>query len=96
MEKGLRGGISMVSIRINKTDSPQFPQYYSSKPSNWVVNIDANNLYSWAMRLLLPVGGFQWSSLELKIDEVLTTPDDVEYGYIVGADIENTGGDGCT
>ena len=43
--------------------------------------LDANNLYGWAMKQLLSVGGFQWVNPEL--DEVLTTPDDAPEGYVL-------------
>ena len=32
---------------------------------------------------MLPVGGFQWGSPKLIIDEMLATPDNAEYGYVV-------------
>jgi len=57
--------------------SPQCPEYDSTKPNNWIIYLDANNLYGWAMKQLLPVGGFQWVNPEL--DEVLATPDDAPH-----------------
>ena len=86
MEKGLRGGVCMVSTRFAKANNPQCPDYDSTKPNSWVMYLDSNNLYGWAMMQLLPVGGFQWVNAEL--DEVLTTPDDATKGYIVEVDLE--------
>ena len=82
MEKGLRGGV----CRFAKANYPQCPDYDSTKPNSWVMYLDSNNLYGWAMMQLLPVGGFQWVNAEL--DEVLTTPDDAAEGYIVEVDLE--------
>ena len=86
MEKGLRGGVCMVSTRFAKANNPQCPDYDSTKPNSWVMYLDSNNLYGWAMMQLLPVGGFQWVNAEL--DEVLTMPDDVAEGYIIEVDLE--------
>ena len=52
----------------------------------WIQYLDANNLYGWAMKQSLPVGGFKW--VDPTIDKVLTTEDDVDEGFIVEADIE--------
>ena len=60
MEKGLRGGVCMVSKRLAKVNNPQCLDYDSTKPNSWIMYLDANNLYYWAMKQLLPVGGFQW------------------------------------
>ena len=58
MEKALCGGISMESKRFFKVNKPQCPQYDGSNHNNWIINLDTNNLYGWAMNQLLTVGGF--------------------------------------
>jgi len=79
MEKGLRGGVCMVSKRFAKASNPDI--YKSTKPNRWIMYLDANNVYGCAMKQLLPVRGFQWVNPEL--DEVLTTPDDAPEGYVL-------------
>ena len=59
IEKGLHGGISMVSKRYAKTNNPQCPDYDSSKPTTYIIYFDTNNLYGLAMNKLLSVGEFQ-------------------------------------
>ena len=86
IEKGLRGGISMVSRRHAKADNEQCPGYDPEKSKLWIQYLDANNLYGWAMKQILPVGGFKW--VDPTIDEVLSTPDDANEGFIVEADIK--------
>ena len=86
MEKGLRGGVCMVSKRFAKANNPQCPQYDNTKPNSWIMYQDANNLYGWAMKQLLPMGEFQWANPEL--DEVLTTPDDAPEGYVLEVDLD--------
>jgi len=86
MEKGLRGGVCMVSKRFAKANNPQCPDYDSSKQNSWIIYLDANNLYGWAMIQPLPVGGFQWVNPQL--DEVLATPDDAPEGYVLEVDLD--------
>ena len=45
MERGLRGGISMVSKRHAKANNPLVEGYDPEKPSSHVLYLDANNLY---------------------------------------------------
>jgi len=86
MEKGLRGGVCMASKRFaKKANNPQCPGYDSTKPNSWIMYLDANNLHDWAMKQLLPLGGFQWVYPEL--DEVLTAPDDTPEGYLMEVDL---------
>jgi hypothetical protein len=48
VERGLRGGVSMISHR-----------YAEASPSRSLIYLDANSLYSWAMCQPLPVSDFQ-------------------------------------
>jgi len=45
VERGMRGGISMVSKRYAKADNPLVPEYDPSKPKKFIMYLDANNLY---------------------------------------------------
>ena len=76
----------MVSKKFAKANNHTV--YDRSKPNNWIIYLNANNLYSWTMNKLLPVWGFQCASPELTIDEVLAISDDAEYEYIVEVDIK--------
>ncbi|CAG2230513.1 unnamed protein product [Mytilus edulis] len=49
IEKGLRGGISMISHRHAKANNKHVPSYDQNQPINHVMYLDANNLYGWAM-----------------------------------------------
>ena len=50
VERGMRGGISMVSKRYAKANNPLVSDYDPSKPNKYIMYLDANNLYGWAMR----------------------------------------------
>ena len=60
-EKGIRGGISMISNRFGKANNKFMGEKYDqSQPSKYLAYLDANNLYGWAMMKPLPVGDFKW------------------------------------
>ena len=60
-EKGIRGGISMISNRHGRANNKYMKEKFdSSQPSKFVPYLDANNLYGWAMMKPLPVGDFHW------------------------------------
>ena len=61
VEKGLRGGISMVSHR-HAIANRYMENYNNEEPTSFIQYLDANNLYGWAMSQYLPTGGFQWVS----------------------------------
>lgn len=61
VEKGLRGGMSFIGHRYSKANHKYLEDYDSSKESNYIMYLDANNLYGWAMSQKLPYGGFEWS-----------------------------------
>ena len=87
MEKGLRGGISMVSKRFAKANNPKVAGYDKSKPNTWIQYYDACNLYGWAMSQPLPVSGFQWATPDQAV-EALTLPAESDEGYILEVDLE--------
>ena len=60
IEKGMRGGISMVSKRHAKANNPDTADYDPEKDNNYIMYYDANNLYGWAMSQPLPYSGFKW------------------------------------
>jgi len=44
MEKRIRGGISQCMKKYVKTNYKYFQEHDSSKPSNYLIYLDANNL----------------------------------------------------
>ena len=60
IEKGMRGGISMVSKRHAKANNKYVKDYNPEKEDNHIMYLDANNLYGHSMSQPLPYGGFKW------------------------------------
>ena len=92
IEKGMRGGISMVSKRYAKANNPLIEGYKSSKPNTHILYLDANNLYGWAMSQPLPTGGFQWvDDCDRLTETIIEHPTDSREGYILEVDLEYPG-----
>jgi hypothetical protein len=54
VEEGLRGGISVTSNRFSRTNNPYVPDYDPDQETSYVMYLDANNLYGWAMSQHFP------------------------------------------
>ena len=62
-EKGIRGGISMISNRYGEANNKYMGKRYNkNKLSKYLMYLDANNLYGCAMSEKLPTHGFKWLS----------------------------------
>ena len=85
VEKGLRGGISMVSERYAKANNPYVEGHDPTKQTSYISYFDANNLYGWAMVQYLPTGKFKWSNAT--ISDILSHKADDKKGYICEVDM---------
>ncbi|KAK3731226.1 hypothetical protein QZH41_004694 [Actinostola sp. cb2023] len=91
VEEGLRGGISMITHRHAKANNPYVQDYNPDQENNYLMYLDANNLYGWAMSQSLPVNNFGWLSpgeVEELQENLMTLPDDGTEGYILEVDLE--------
>ena len=60
IENGIRGGISMITHRHSVANNKYMESYNPSKESKYIMYLDANNLYGYAMSQPLPTDGFRW------------------------------------
>ena len=58
--EGIRGGISSIMKRYAKANHKYLKDYDSQKLSQYIMYLDANNLYGWAMSKPLPYKNFKW------------------------------------
>ena len=89
IEKGLRGGISYIANRYSKANNKYMKEYYKNKPSKYIMYLDANNLYGWAMSQYLPTGGFKWMT-QKQIDNIdlAKYKEDSKNGLILEVDLK--------
>ena len=60
-EKGIRGGISIISNRYGEANNKYMGRgFKKSKLIKFLMYLDANNLYGCAMSMKLPTHGFKW------------------------------------
>jgi hypothetical protein len=85
IEKGIRGGVSMMTMRYAEANNPYIEESYDpAKPNVYLGYFDMNNLYGGAMIEPLPINDFQWLSDEEISDlDVLSVEKDAETGYIL-------------
>ena len=82
IEKVLRGGISYIAHRHAEANNKYMKNFDIDKLISFLMYLDANNLYGWAMSKPLPYGNFRW----VNADSVIAK----EYGigHIYEVDLE--------
>ena len=60
IEKGMHGGVSYIANRYGNANNKCMKEYNEKAPSKYIMHLDANNLYGWAMSQYLPTGNFKW------------------------------------
>ena len=66
-EKGIRRGICQAIHRYAKANNKNVNNYDKSIIQSYLMYLDANNSYGWAMFQKLPVNGFKWVKKVIKI-----------------------------
>ena len=89
IEKGMRGGMSYISNRYGNANNKYMKSYDEKAPSKYIMYLDANNLYGWAMSQYLPTGGFRWMN-EKQINKINLAKyeKDDNKGLILEVDLE--------
>ena len=91
-EKGIRGGMCEATYRYVKANNKYMNNYDKNKESSYLVYLDANNLYIYAMSKRLPIRNFKWldkDDISKFNDELIKKYDEnSDIGYIFEVDIE--------
>ena len=88
-ERGIRGGIGEAIAEYKKANNKYMKNYDNTKASSYLMYVDANNLYGYAMSKKLPAGDFQWVE-DISIfteDYIKNYNENSDTGYLLVADI---------
>ena len=67
VEKETRGGICQAIHRYAKANNKYMKNYNKNIESSYLMYLDGNNLYGWAMSQKLPVNGFKQVKIYLDL-----------------------------
>ena len=70
VEKGTKGGICQAIHRYAKANEKYMKNYDKDIISSYLMYLDPNNLYRWAISQKLPVNGFKWVKHLSKFNEI--------------------------
>ena len=89
IEKGMRHGISYICKRYSKPNNKYTKCYDISEKSKFIMFLDANSLYGWAMSQYLPYSEFQWlNKKEISRFCLNSISENSFAGYILEVDLE--------
>ena len=90
VENGTRGGICHAIHRYAEANNKYMKNYDKNIESSYLMYLDANNLYGWAMSQKLPVDGFKWIKKLSEFDErfIKNYDENNDKGYILEVDVE--------
>ena len=89
IEKGMRCGVSYIADRYGNANNKNMKEYDEKAPSKYIMYLDANNLYGWAMSQYLPTGNFKWmTDKEISKMDLGKYKADGKKGLILEVDLE--------
>ena len=89
IEKGMRGGVSYIANRYGNANNKYMKEYDEKAPSKYIMYLDANNLYGWAMSQYLPTGNVKWmTDKEISKTNLGKYELDSKEGLILEVDLE--------
>ena len=89
IEKGMRGGTSYIANRYGKANNKYMKNYDEKAPTKYIMYLDANNLYGWAMSQYLPTGNFKWlSQKRIRKTNLGKYTENSDKGLILEVDLE--------
>lgn len=88
LEKGIRGGLAQCSLRNARANNKYLPNFDDSEESTFLIYLDCNNLYGYAMTKKMPISDFRFlSPAEVYAINITNVPDNSDYGYILEVDL---------
>ena len=87
IEKALRGGFSYIAKEYAKANNKYMEDCNPKKPSKYILYLEMNNLYGWAMSGYLPYGRFKYLKSVDRFD-VNAISEKSQTVYIIEAHLE--------
>ena len=69
----MHGGVSYIANRYGNANNKYMKEYDEKAPSKYIMYLDANNLYGWAMSQYLPTGNFKWMTDKERMHHKMNT-----------------------
>ena len=99
MKKYFEGGVSLISHPHALANNEMMgEEFCSGKEKNYLILLDANNLYGGALMTPLPVGNYKWvekvsnihidDDINLWVKHIMQIADDASQGYFFQVDLE--------
>ena len=90
IEEGVRRGMCQSTHRYAKANNKYMRNYNKNIESSYLMYLDANNLYGWAMSQKLPVNGFKWENDLSRFNEdfIKKCNENSDIGYFFEVDVE--------
>lgn len=87
-KKLVKGGLSMVSKRFSEASNKYLTPTLPVSDSTYLLYLDANNLYGWAMMQPLPYRNFKWHQVSSElVSHILNLPCSSQKGYVLEVDL---------
>ena len=85
-ERGIRGGITQAVRKYASANNKYMGDRFNpNKDTTYLLYLDANNLYGWAMSQPLPTGGFKW--VDVNPNEISELATRTDKGYLLEVDV---------
>ena len=90
IEAGIRGGMCQSVHSYAKANNKYMKNYDKRIESSYLIYLDANNLYGWALAKKLSVNGFKWENDLSTFNEnfIKNYNENSDVGYFLKVDIE--------
>ena len=90
IEGGIRGGMCQSAHRYAKANNKYMKNCNKNIESSYLMYLDVNNLYGWAMSQKLPVNGFKWENDLWRFNEdfIKKCNENSDIGYFFQVDVE--------
>ena len=90
IEEGIRGGMCQSVHTYAKANNKYMKNYDKNIDSSYLIYLDGNNLYGWAMSQKLPINGFKWVTDVSWFNErfIKKYNENSDIGYFLEVDVE--------